>query len=118
MINEYRFRVRNFLLRAQVLFVLKDRYRFAYRFWGFGISANLGGFRSQRSVINYTSSLGTLCFQLVTGGKVSIYLGSSFALIAPICLEIGKYGLAAAEAVYLILTPSSCGNEYKFYVIA
>ena len=59
----------------------------------------------------FTSGLGTLCFQLVTGGKVPVYLASSFAFIAPITLSVEKYGLpatmsglAAAGVVYLSLS--------------
>jgi uracil permease len=58
-----------------------------------------------------TSGIGTLCFQAVTGGKVPVYLGSSFAFIAPITLSIEQYGLpatlsglAAAGVVYLLLS--------------
>ncbi len=47
------------------------------------------------NVALFTSGLGTLCFQLVTGGKVPVCLASPFAFIAPITLSIEKYGLAA-----------------------
>ncbi|MDJ1176221.1 uracil-xanthine permease family protein [Roseofilum capinflatum] len=58
-----------------------------------------------------TAGLGTLVFQWVTGGKVPVFLASSFAFIAPIQLGVEKYGLAetlsglmAAGIVYLLLS--------------
>lgn len=39
------------------------------------------------------AGLGTLLFHAVTGGKVPIYLGSSFAFIAPICKATELFGL-------------------------
>lgn len=63
------------------------------------------------NVALFTSGLGTLCFQLITGGKIPVYLASSFAFIAPITLSTEKYGLpatmsglAAAGLVYLVLS--------------
>ena len=103
MINEltaYRFRLRDFLLGAQMLFVA---------FGALVLVPILSGL--DPNVALFTSGLGTLCFQLVTGGKVPVYLASSFAFIAPITLSIEKYGLAAtlsglaaAGVVYLILS--------------
>ncbi len=46
----------------------------------------------------FTSGLGTLVFQLITGGQVPAYLGSSFAFIAPIIAASNEYGVAAALA--------------------
>lgn len=46
----------------------------------------------------FTSGLGTLLFQLITGGQVPAYLGSSFAFIAPIVAASSQYGVAAALA--------------------
>ena len=40
------------------------------------------------------AGLGTLLFHAVTGGKVPIYLGSSFAFIAPIIKATELYGLS------------------------
>lgn len=63
------------------------------------------------NVALFTAGLGTLVFQLVTGGKVPVFLGSSFAFIAPIQLGIKQYGiaetlsgLAAAGILYFILS--------------
>ena len=46
----------------------------------------------------FTSGLGTLVFQLITGGQVPAYLGSSFAFIAPIIAAKEQYGAPAALA--------------------
>ena len=96
----YRFRLRDFLLGAQMLFVA---------FGALVLVPILAGL--DPNVALFTSGLGTLCFQLLTGGKVPVYLASSFAFIAPITLGIEKYGLsatlsglAAAGVVYLILS--------------
>lgn len=45
------------------------------------------------SVALFTAGVGTLIFQLVTKGKVPIFLGSSFAFIAPIIKATELYGL-------------------------
>ena len=99
-LTAYRFRLQDFLLGAQMLFVA---------FGALVLVPILAGL--DPNVALFTSGLGTLCFQLVTGGKVPVYLASSFAFIAPITLSIEKYGLpatlsglAAAGIVYLILS--------------
>lgn len=99
-VTVYRFRFRDFLLGAQMLFVA---------FGALVLVPILSGL--DPNVALFTSGLGTLCFQLVTGGKVPVYLASSFAFIAPVTLSIEKYGLAAtlsglaaAGIVYLILS--------------
>ena len=96
----YKFQLRDFLIGAQMLFV------------AFGalvlvpILAEL-----DPNVALLTSGIGTLCFQLVTGGKVPVYLASSFAFIAPITASVEKYGLAEtlsglamAGVLYLVLS--------------
>lgn len=45
------------------------------------------------SVALFTAGLGTLIFHLITKGKVPIFLGSSFAFIAPIIKSTELYGL-------------------------
>jgi uracil permease len=40
-----------------------------------------------------TAGAGTLLFHLITGGKVPVFLGSSFAFIAPILAATDSYGL-------------------------
>ena len=99
-LTTYQFRLRDFLLGAQMLFVA---------FGALVLVPILAGL--DPNVALFTSGVGTLCFQLVTGGKVPVYLASSFAFIAPIGLSIEKYGLsatlsglAAAGVVYLILS--------------
>ncbi|WP_052055647.1 uracil-xanthine permease family protein [Myxosarcina sp. GI1] len=96
----YHFRLRDFLLGAQMLFVA---------FGALVLVPILAGL--DPNVALFTSGIGTLCFQLVTGGKVPVYLASSFAFIAPITLSVERYGvaatlsgLAAAGVVYLILS--------------
>jgi uracil permease len=63
------------------------------------------------NVALFTAGAGTLLFQLITKGKVPIFLASSFAFIAPISVGVGKWGipgtmcgLAAAGVVYIILS--------------
>ena len=99
-LTAYRFRLQDFLLGAQMLFVA---------FGALVLVPILAGL--DPNVALFTSGVGTLCFQLVTGGKVPVYLASSFAFIAPIASGIEKYGLpatlsglAAAGVVYLILS--------------
>ena len=55
------------------------------------------------SVALFTAGVGTLIFHLVTKGKVPVFLGSSFAFIAPII----KFGTIAS----LILTLGIGGAE-------
>ena len=63
------------------------------------------------NVALFTAGVGTLIFQLATGGKVPVFLASSFAFLAPMSLGVSRYGLAetlsgllAAGVVYLILS--------------
>lgn len=63
----YRFRLQDFMLGAQMLFVA---------FGALVLVPILA--RLDPNVALFTSGLGTLCFQLVTGGKVPVYLASSF----------------------------------------
>ena len=99
-LTAYRFRWQDFLLGAQMLFVA---------FGALVLVPILAGL--DPNVALFTSGIGTLCFQLVTGGKVPVYLASSFAFIAPITLGVEQYGLsatlsglAAAGVVYLVLS--------------
>jgi len=45
------------------------------------------------SVALFTAGVGTLIFHLITKGKVPVFLGSSFAFIAPIVASTKLYGL-------------------------
>ena len=63
------------------------------------------------SVALFTAGVGTLLFHLVSKGKVPIYLGSSFAFIAPIIESTRLYGLpgtlcglASVAAVYFLMS--------------
>lgn len=96
----YKFRLRDFLIGAQMLFVA---------FGALVLVPILAGL--DPNVALFTSGVGTLCFQLVTGGKVPVYLASSFAFIAPITAGIERYGLAetlsglaVAGIFYLVLS--------------
>ena len=44
----------------------------------------------------FSAGVGTLIFHLITKGKVPIFLGSSFAFIAPIIKATELYGLGGA----------------------
>ncbi len=46
------------------------------------------------AVALFTAGVGTLIFHLITKGKVPVFLGSSFAFIAPIIASTEQYGLA------------------------
>ncbi len=96
----YRFRPRDFIVGAQMLFVA---------FGALVLVPLLAGL--DPNVALFTAGLGTLAFQLVTGGKVPVFLASSFAFIAPISLGIEQYGLPAtlsglmaAGVLYLALS--------------
>ncbi|WP_448376417.1 uracil-xanthine permease family protein [Fervidobacterium sp.] len=60
----------------------------------------------------FTAGLGTLLFHFLTGGIVPVFLGSSFAFIAPIIMVKEKYGdisyslggIVVAGIVYLIFS--------------
>uniref|UniRef100_A0A1D9G231 Uracil permease n=1 Tax=Moorena producens (strain JHB) TaxID=1454205 RepID=A0A1D9G231_MOOP1 len=80
----YHFRFKDVLLGAQMLFVA---------FGALVLVPILAGVNP--NVALFTSGVGTLCFQLVTGGEIPVYLASSFAFIAPITLSVQKYGLPA-----------------------
>ena len=63
------------------------------------------------SVALFTAGIGTLIFHMVTKGKVPIFLGSSFAFIAPIIKATELYGLpgtlfglVAVGAVYGVMS--------------
>lgn len=59
----------------------------------------------------FSAGIGTLLFHLVTKGQVPIFLGSSFAFIAPILAATEQYGLSGAllgcigvGAVYMLMS--------------
>lgn len=62
------------------------------------------------TVALFTAGVGTLIFQLVTRGRVPVFLASSFAFIAPIQVGVATWGLpatlsglAAAGLLYVLL---------------
>ena len=46
----------------------------------------------------FSAGIGTFLFHLVTKGKVPVFLGSSFAFIAPIIAATAQWGLPATFA--------------------
>ena len=96
----YNFSVRNSVIGAQMLFVA---------FGALVLVPLITGL--DPNVALFTAGAGTLIFQLITKGKVPIFLASSFAFIAPISVGVSKCGipgtmcgLAAAGVVYIILS--------------
>jgi len=80
----YKLRLKDLIVGLQMLFVA---------FGGLVLVPIVTGL--DPNVALFAAGLGTLCFQLVTGGKVPVFLGSSFAFMAPITFGIKEYGLAA-----------------------
>jgi uracil permease len=98
--TEYSFKVRDAALGAQMLFVA---------FGALVLVPLLTGL--DPNVALFTAGAGTLLFQAVTGGKVPIFLASSFAFIAPIIYGVQTWGipatlsgLAAAGGLYVVLS--------------
>ena len=98
--TDYNFQVKDCFLGAQMLFVA---------FGALVLVPLLTGLNP--NVALFTAGLGTLVFQLITRGKVPVFLASSFAFIAPIQYGIQTWGipgtmcgLAAAGIVYVILS--------------
>lgn len=63
------------------------------------------------NVALFTAGLGTLVFQVITKGKVPVFLASSFAFIAPIQYGVKTWGipgtmcgLAAAGVIYILFS--------------
>ncbi|MCB1716354.1 MAG: uracil-xanthine permease [Candidatus Competibacteraceae bacterium] len=97
---DYRFSIGHTLVGMQMLFVA---------FGALVLVPLLTGL--DPNVALFTAGLGTLLFQLITGGKVPIFLASSFAFIAPIIYGVQTWGmaatlggLAAAGLVYIALS--------------
>jgi uracil permease len=73
------------------------------------------------SVALFTAGIGTLIFHLVTKGKVPVFLGSSFAFIAPIIEATKLYGwpgtlsgIIAVGAVYGVVSALVKARGIKF----
>lgn len=98
--TDYRFRLSDSLLGAQMLFVA---------FGALVLVPILTGL--DPNVALFTAGLGTLVFQVITKGRVPVFLASSFAFIAPIIYGVQTWGipatmcgLAAAGLFYVILS--------------
>lgn len=96
----YNFRIKDCFLGAQMLFVA---------FGALVLVPLLTGL--DPNVALFTAGVGTLIFQVITKGKVPIFLASSFAFLPPIMYGVAKWGipqtmcgLAAAGVVYIILS--------------
>ena len=96
----YNFRIKDCFLGAQMLFVA---------FGALVLVPLLTGLNP--NVALFTAGVGTLIFQVITKGKVPIFLASSFAFLPPIMYGVGQWGipetmcgLAAAGVVYIVLS--------------
>lgn len=99
--SDYNFRLKDCLLGAQMLFVA---------FGALVLVPILTGIDS--NVALFTAGIGTLIFQLITKGKVPVFLASSFAFLPPLfAAQQGQFsypaimcGLAAAGVFYIVLS--------------
>lgn len=98
--SDYNFRINDGLVGAQMMFVA---------FGALVLVPILTGLDS--NVALFTAGAGTLLFQIITKGKVPVFLASSFAFIAPIIYGVQTWGvpatmcgLAAAGVFYVILS--------------
>ncbi|WP_404823737.1 solute carrier family 23 protein [Pseudodesulfovibrio thermohalotolerans] len=99
--TEYNFKPKDALLGAQMLFVA---------FGALVLVPILTGIDS--NVALFTAGIGTLLFQVVTKGKVPVFLASSFAFLPPLfAAQQGEFtypeimcGLVAAGVLYIIIS--------------
>lgn len=98
--TDYCFRLKDGLLGAQMLFVA---------FGALVLGPLLTGLNP--NVALFTAGVGTLVFQVITKGRVPVFLASSFAFIAPIIYGVQTWGipstlcgLAAAGVLYALLS--------------
>ena len=81
--TDYNLRARDIVVGAQMLLVA---------FGALVLVPLLTGLNT--NVALFTAGIGTLVFQIITKGKVPIFLASSFAFIAPIQYSVAQWGLA------------------------
>lgn len=98
--TEYKFQAKGIILGAQMLFVALGALVLVPLLTGLNPNVAL-----------FTAGAGTLLFQVITKGKVPIFLASSFAFIAPIIYGVQTWGIAgtmcglmAAGFFYVILS--------------
>lgn len=98
--TSYKLHIGDSLLGAQMLFVA---------FGALVLVPILTGL--DPNVALFTAGLGTLIFQVITKGKVPVFLASSFAFIAPIIYGVQTWGipatlcgLTAAGVLYIVLS--------------
>jgi len=98
--TEYNFKPNQIIIGAQMMFVA---------FGALVLVPLLTGL--DPNVALFTAGAGTLIFQVITRGKVPIFLASSFAFIAPIIYGVKTWGipatmcgLAAAGCLYILLS--------------
>ncbi|MEA3467646.1 MAG: uracil-xanthine permease family protein [Thermodesulfobacteriota bacterium] len=98
--SDYNFRARDIILGAQMLFVALGALVLVPLLTGLNPNVAL-----------FTAGAGTLLFQIVTKGKVPVFLASSFAFIAPIIYGVQTWGIAgtmcglmAAGVFYILLS--------------
>ncbi|HKJ65744.1 MAG TPA: solute carrier family 23 protein, partial [Desulfopila sp.] len=98
--SDYTFRIKDGLIGAQMMFVA---------FGALVLVPILTGLDS--NVALFTAGTGTLLFQVITRGKVPVFLASSFAFIAPIIYGVQTWGipstmcgLAAAGLFYVVMS--------------
>jgi uracil permease len=98
--TDYKFQLSDSLLGAQMLFVA---------FGALVLVPILTGL--DPNVALFTAGLGTLIFQVITRGRVPVFLASSFAFIAPIIYGVQTWGipatmcgLTAAGVLYVVLS--------------
>lgn len=98
--TDYSFKFSDGLVGAQMMFVA---------FGALVLVPILTGLDS--NVALFTAGIGTLIFQVITKGKVPVFLASSFAFIAPISFGVQTWGipgtlcgLVAAGVLYILLS--------------
>ncbi len=98
--TDYKLRAKDIILGAQMLFVALGALVLVPLLTGLNPNVAL-----------FTAGAGTLLFQIVTKGKVPIFLASSFAFIAPIIYGVQTWGIAgtmcglmAAGLFYVLLS--------------